>query len=109
MIRNRKINNNSINEDSRSRRFFCRFSFSGVLKIAFMVRVPNSQLSRYLFFELGGLNSTGLGWFGLWFCLQLVNFAEEGPKMTYKKIHLRPRQTPPETPAAQNAPQQKPV
>ena len=29
--------------------------------------------------------------------------------MTYKKIHLRPKQTPPETPAAQNAPQQKPV
>ena len=29
-------------------------------------------------FELGGLNSTGLGWFGLWFPLQFITFAKEG-------------------------------
>ena len=45
----------------------------------FLVRIPNGRLSRYFFFELGGLNSTGLGWFGVvvFVCNQLF-FAKEG-------------------------------
>ena len=37
------------------------------------------------FFELGGLNATGLGWFGSWFYWQLVKFAREGRNVAQLK------------------------
>ena len=70
-------------------KFWFWHPYNIIIYIYFFFRPEISTLG--LFFELGGLNSTGLGWFGLWFCCQIFDFAKRGTQ--YRLVTAVPRES----------------